>query len=184
MASTALRNLFPLAEEHGGLFTARLAHEIGVTDRVLSYYVKRGDLDRVAHGIYRVTYLPHHRHTDIIVACLWAGEGAVASHDTALVVYGLTDAMPTSVHVSTATPFRGRRRGVIVHNVRLTDAERTVRGDVPVTSVARTLSDVAARDSDLARHALKEALERREVSLRLLQRFAEDYPALAQLLRQ
>lgn len=180
---TGLRDLFPLAERHGGLFTTRQAHRVGVSDRMLTYYTRRGDLERVAHGVYRLAHLPRHRHEDIITACLWAGGDAVASHDTALVVYGLTDAMPVSVHVSTPRAFRGRRSGVVVHRAPLTDAERSVRDDVPVTEIARTLSDVAERNRDLARQAVDEALQRGEISARRLRRAAERYPALTSALR-
>jgi len=45
-ARTGLRDLFLLAEEHGGLFAARQARRVGVSDRMLTYYVKRGDLER------------------------------------------------------------------------------------------------------------------------------------------
>lgn len=179
---TGLRDLLALAESHGGLFAARQARPIGVSDRMLTYYVQRGDLERVAHGIYRVTHLPQHRLEDVIIACLWAGEGAVASYETALVVHGLSEAMPAVVHVSTSESFRGRRRGVVVHHAALTNAERSLRDDVPVTTVVRTLSDVAERSPVLARRALDEALAGGDVSLRRVRLAAVDYPSLAHLL--
>lgn len=52
---------------------------------------------------------PHHPHEDVVAACLWAGPDCAASHDTALVVHGLSDAMPASIHVTVPSPFRGRQ---------------------------------------------------------------------------
>lgn len=180
---TGLRDLLPLAESHGGLFATQQAHEVGVSDRMLAYYVKRGDLERLARGVYRVVYLPLHRHQDVILACLWVGGSAVASHETALTVYGLTDSMPAVVHVTAPTRFRGKRGGVTIHRELLPDADRASRNDVPVTSVPRTLYDVAGRDWNLAGQALREALDRGETSTRRIQRAARRYSILAELVR-
>ena len=65
----------------------------------------------MAHGIYRLQRFPAQPFEDVIVACLWAGDGAAASHDTALAVYGLTDAMPAVTHITVPRPFRGPAKG-------------------------------------------------------------------------
>ena len=82
---------------------------------------------------------PAQRFEDVIVACLWAGDDAVASHDTALAVYDLTDAMPAVIHLSTPRPFRGQRRGIVVHTAPLGDGKGTERAGVPVSTVERTI---------------------------------------------
>ena len=93
----------------------------------------------------------------MIVACLWAGEDAVASHDTALAVYELTDAMPSVIHASAPRPFRGQRRRIVVHTAPLGDGERPERAGVAVTTVERTITDVLARSGDeLARSAAEQ----------------------------
>lgn len=105
----------------------------------------------------------------VVIACLWAGEDAVASHDTALAVYGLTDAMPAQIHITTPRPFRGKRLGVIVHVAPLPHADRTSREGVPVTAVARTIADIAVRSgSRMASEAAAEALARGLVTRRRL----------------
>lgn len=169
---TGLRDLLTLGEAHAGVFTAQRARPAGVSDRMLTYYTKRGDLERVAHGIYRIARLPRHRFEDVIVACLWVGRSAAASHETALVVYGLSDAMPAAVHVSTPDPFHGKRPGVVVHHTPLASAERTVHDHVPVTTLTRTLADVAGQHIGVAHQALDDALKRGDVSLRRLRQAA------------
>lgn len=167
---TGLRDLLILAEGRGGVFTTRQAHGAGVSDRMLSYYVKRGDLERLAHGIYRFSHLPRNRFEDVLVACRWVGAEAAASHGTALVVHGLSDAMPARVHVSTPYGFAGKRRGVVVHpQVPLPPEVVTTRDGVPVTTVIRTLSDVADTDPETARQAAQEALDLGLMSMRRLQ---------------
>jgi len=99
-----------------------------VSTRLLSYYTPLGDIDRVAHGVYRLSRCPMHRFGEAIAATLWVGSGSVVSHDSALAVYGLGPAMPTVVHVSVARRFRGTRPGpgVVVHVAPLTAGEVTM----------------------------------------------------------
>ena len=167
--TTSIDVLYPLAERRAGYVTTAQAAEVGVSRQQLSYLARTGSLQRVAQGIYRLHRFPAQRFEDVIVACLWAGEDAVASHDTALAVYDLADAMPAVIHVSTPRPFRGQRRGIVVHTAPLGDGERTERAGVPVTTVERTIADVLARSGEaLARSASEQALERGLVTRRRL----------------
>lgn len=160
MSVTSPSVLFDLADAHGGLFTTAEAKAAGLSDRVLSYYYRRGDLDRVSHGIYRFVNYPFHRHQDLIAAALWTPAGSAISHETALGVYGLADAMANLIHVTVPSAFRGKRAGVMVHHAELDATERTVWDDVPVTTIERTLIDVATTSSpDLARTACRQALD-------------------------
>ena len=167
--TTSIDVLYPLAERHAGYVTTAQAAEVGVSRQQLSYLARTGSLQRVAQGIYRLHRFPAQRFEDVIVARLWAGDDAVASHDTALAVYDLADAMPAVIHVSTPRPFRGQRRGIAVHTAPLGDGERTERAGVPVTTVERTIADVLARSGEeLARSAAEQALERGLVTRRRL----------------
>jgi len=67
--------------------------------------------------------------------------------------------MPPTIHLTLPRRFRGRRPGITVHRAPLESEERTVRDAVPVTTVDRTLVDVAQRsDPDLADRAARAAL--------------------------
>src|SRR5260221_7724011 len=107
--------LYDLAESHGGYFTTAQATDHGISRQQLYYLARSGSVERVAHGVYRLRRFPSQRFEDVIVTCLWAGDESVASHDTALAIYELTDAMPAHTHVTLPRPFRGRRQGVILH---------------------------------------------------------------------
>ena len=76
-----------------------------------------------------------------MAALLACGPTAVLSHRSAAKLWGLIryDG-PTEV---TAANTR-RRKGVVVHRHRLTEADVTRHWDLPVTTPARTLKDVAA----------------------------------------
>lgn len=163
--------LYGLAEAHGGYVTTAEADAAGVSRQQLSYLARTGSIERVAHGIYRFRRFPAQPFEDVIVACLWAGADAAASHETALTVYELGDAMPARIHVTVPRRFRGRRPGVILHVADLDDEERTFREAVPVTTVARAITDVLESSGPgLAVQAAAEGLERGLITRRGLQR--------------
>lgn len=174
--------LYRLAESQAGYFTTAQAHAVGVSKQELYYLRERGDLRKAAHGIQRIVRFPATRHEDIMVACLWAGPEAAASHATAMVVYGIGEAMPSVIHVTVPHRFRGTRRGVLVHRAPLADAEVTRRDGIPVTSPLRTIADVAAGDAPGAAAGLSDALALGIVHPADLREGAQLYPA-AELFR-
>lgn len=159
MSRRGMDRLYDLAESQGGYLTTAQAAQAAVSTRLLTYYASIGDIERVAHGVYRLNRFPMHRFGEAIAATLWAGPGSVVSHESALAVYGLGAAMPTVIHVTVPRRFRGTRPGVVVHVAPPTAGEMTVWDDVPVTSIVRTLTDVAVEgDPDLAVEAARDAL--------------------------
>lgn len=178
-----MRPLVTIAAKQGGYITTSQAQDAGVSRRMLVYYLDRGDVERDSYGIYRVVALPQHPFGDVIAACLWAGPGdAAASMETALAVHGLSDAMPSKIHVTVPEKFTGRREGVVVHTAALPDQQRVIVDDVPVTSVARTLVDMASRNRALARQAAEQALDRGLASRRAIRRAAEAAPGASGVL--
>ena len=136
--------LYALAEPHSGWLRASDAIAAGVTRQQLARYAESGVLQRSTYGVYRLRDFPAQAFEDVIAACLWAGSEAVASHDTALAVYGLGEAMPASIHVTVPQRLRKRRPGVIVHIATLLATDKDRRDGVPITSVARVIRDIAA----------------------------------------
>lgn len=175
---TLLRRLVPVAEEHGGLVSVVEAERAGVSNRMLLHYASAGDLERMHRGIYRLVWLPRHRFADVIAACLRIGSEAVAVDDTAAAVWGLGDAMPAQVGVAVPKPWRGKLPGVQVA-VRALDAnERTIRDAVPVTSLERTLADLAEANPGQADNTIREARRTGCLSDRAWHRATRRYPAL------
>jgi predicted transcriptional regulator of viral defense system len=180
---STLERLGGLADGHGGYFTTAEAAEAGLSRRLLSHHATAGTLERVDHGVYRLRLYPSSRLEDLIVAALWAGPDAAISHESALVVHGLGEAMPAVVHVTVPRPFRGKRPGVVIHHRPLDEGDRVVVDAVPVTSVERTLADVAeSSDPALVRAAAGEALDRGQTTRRRLERVVTDPAARALLL--
>ena len=181
---TSIEVLYPIAERQAAHFTTAQARDAGLSDQQLHYLSKSGSIQRVAHGIYRLQRFPHQPFEDVMIALLWAGKGSVASHDTALVIYGLTDAMPPLIHLTTARRFRGERRGVLVHQAPIPDQDRAQRHGIPVTGLVRTLGDVAERyGAPEAVTAAQEALERGLTTRSSMMRALSDDPKTAPVAR-
>jgi len=184
MQAPASRAFYELAIVHGGYFTTREASEAGLSYRKLAYHAARGKLERVMHGVYRLVNYPEHRHGDMIAVALWAGPGSAVSHDSALAVYELASAMPAVIHLTAPIAFTGRRKGVRVHHQDLMPGERRVWDDVPVTTVERTLIDLAGRaDPSLLRDAVRESLDRGLTTRARLAETADRQPGRAQVRR-
>lgn len=178
-----LDRLYPVADAQLGYLTTSQAADRGVDRRYLVHHVGSGNLERVGRGIYRLRNYPHHRFEDVMATILWIGEPAVASHDTALAIYDLADAMPPSIHVTVDRRFRGSRPGVIVHSAALPDRDLTRREGIPVTTPLRTIADTAA-DLSVATTAAEEAIERGLVRIGQVRDLVNQRPELAKVFGQ
>lgn len=176
---TVMDRLYRVAESQAGYFTTAQAGGVGVSRQELYYLRRQGDVVGVEYGIQRLARFPAGPHEDMVVVCLWAGEEAVVSHESALVVYGIGEAMPGTIHVSVPKAFRGRRAGVTVHREVVALDERMTRDGVRVTSPLRTIADVSEENPAGAHLALDDALDRGLVRRGQLERAAQRYPHAA-----
>jgi predicted transcriptional regulator of viral defense system len=154
--------LYPVAEQQAGYFTTAQARAAGYSQRQLTYYVRTHRFDRIRAGIYRLTHYPASAHEDLFLAWLQVGPQAVISHESALALYELSDALPTAVHL-TISPQMSRRHGALrLHTSHLSADETAWFGGLPVTTVPRTILDVAASGlaEELVVQAIHQALER------------------------
>jgi AbiEi antitoxin C-terminal domain len=76
------------------------------------------------------------------MAAVLASSPSVASHLSAAWLWGIIRNRPGTIHVTCPSSRRARRR-FVVHAAELPDADRTVRDGIPVTSLARTILDLA-----------------------------------------
>ncbi len=162
--------LYSIAEPQAGYFTALQAQAAGLTRPLLSYFVKTGRFKRVAQGVYRISQFPNSPQEDLFVTWLRTGPDSVISHDSALSVYELSDALPGEIHVIIPRTASRRHRGLRLHTNRLQPDEITRRAGLPVTTVARTIADVAARGmaEELVYQAVADARRRGLVTVEAL----------------
>jgi very-short-patch-repair endonuclease/predicted transcriptional regulator of viral defense system len=131
------------ARQHGVLALSQLLAP-GVSKSWVYRRVREGWLRIVLPGVFAVGHTALSWRGELMAAVLWCGPGAAISHMPAA---ALSDLLPTAsraVHVTVARGGRNSRRGVRVHQTRRLDArERAVIDGIPVTSVERTLLDIA-----------------------------------------
>jgi predicted transcriptional regulator of viral defense system len=158
--------LYNIVEEQGGYFTAAQARHVGFSWERLSNNVKSGKFQRVASGVYRLVQFPASAHEDLIVTWLFAGSNSTISHESALAFYELSDVLPAEVHLIVPRTASRRRSNIRQHTNQLAPDEITRRGGLRVTTVARTIADVASRGlaEEQVCQAVQEALQRGLVS--------------------
>jgi AbiEi antitoxin C-terminal domain len=118
---------------------------LGLSKTGVRSRTRRGCLHRIYPAVYSL--VPRElltRRGHWMAAALACGPTAVVSHRTAATLHGLLDYNGTKTDVTVPAP-RGRRRGnLIVHgSSALTPADVTAEDDIPCTTVARTLLDLA-----------------------------------------
>jgi hypothetical protein len=130
---------------------------IGLGTGSISYWVKRGRLHRVYHGVYSVgcpPMTPLERAAAAVLAC---GAGAALSHGSAMTLWGFAKLWETPFEV--IVPGDRRPRGIKVHrSTSLSRRDLTTQLGIRVTTPARTVLDSALQltDAQLAR-AVNEA---------------------------
>lgn len=120
--------------------------ELGLGEDGIATRLRGGRLALVQRGTYVVGHRAWARNSHLFAALLALGEVAALSHWTAAAQWLMAEPRPGPTHV-TLTHRSGRvhREGVVVHRPRLLGRhEIGERGGFPVTTVARTLVDLAA----------------------------------------
>jgi len=171
------RALYQIAAAQGGYFTAAQARQVGYAYSQQHFHVSRGNWLKIDRGLFRLRDFPSGEREDLIRWSLWSRDQksvpqAVVSHDTALTVHELSDAMPAQVHLTVPPGFRkSALPGCVLHKAVLTPEEIEPRTGYQVTTPLRTLLDVT--DSPLSQEhlnrAVRDALERGLVRRRLLE---------------
>lgn len=149
-----------LATRQHGVVGRRQLLELGFGPDVIKPWLRAGRLHRLHREAYAVGHLRLNQQGRWLAAVLACGEGSLLSHRSAAALWGL--ARPREVRID-VTAARGRqyrpgRLGLRLHRGRLFDEDRYERAGIPVTTVARTLFDLAeVVDVRQLEHAWEEA---------------------------
>lgn len=144
MPGRVYKALFELALEQYGYVTADDARQLGFGPGHLVDLARRGDLDRVAHGLYRFKVVPVTMRDQLMEATLWPRGLGVISHATALDLWDLCDVNPAKVHVTVPKHGRIRRQVPPAYEVHVRDldtADVTRTEGIPVVTVRRAILD-------------------------------------------
>jgi predicted transcriptional regulator of viral defense system len=150
-----------LAGRQYGVISRAQLIAVGVGPHGISERVRTGRLHRLHRGVFAVGQRSLRVEAHWLAAVLACGTGAVLSHSTAAALWGLRPSASATAHVTIPSRNgRPRRAGIRVHrSSRLALEEVTITEGIPVTTVARTLLDLA---DVLPMQALKRAIDEAE----------------------
>lgn len=158
--------LYETAAAQAGLFTTQQAAEAGYSPQLLVHHVHSRKALRLRRGIYRLVHFPAGEHEELIAAWLWSEREGVVSHQTALALHELSDALPAHVHLTLPSAWRRRRfrvpADIVLHHDDVPLADRAWFGAVPTTNPTRTLNDCARAglSPEFLKQAAQQALRR------------------------
>jgi len=133
-----------LAAHQHGVVARRQLLALGISGRQIDLREQRGILRRQYRGVYAVGHeqlRPEGRRLAAVLAC---GVGAVLSHRSAATHWRVRYYALARIEVTVPRGRNGRVAGVRIRRRRLADEDVTVHDGVPVTTVARTLFDLAS----------------------------------------
>ena len=153
------------AGQHGVVSRGQLL-DAGITETMVKQRIARGQLVPLHRGVYAVGNAHLRPNGYRLAAVLAVGPGAVLSHRDAAALHGLRNGGGTRIDVSTPAERRSTERIRVHGRRRLDGADTTVVEGVPVTTVARTLVDLAeVVAADGLRKALSEAERQRTLDV-------------------
>ena len=154
---TKFDDIYEIAADNFGLITSAEAREVGVSNNELVQYAKRGKIERVGQGVYRLVRRVPESNDAYALAVALVGPGAYLYGEAVLGMLGLCPTNPAYLHVATSNRVRrslpeyirvirtpGASAGAVYDGVpcqRVADAIRSAKGHM----LPDRLADAAAR---------------------------------------
>jgi predicted transcriptional regulator of viral defense system len=166
MPTDRFTELAEVAADHHGYFGLDESRSVGYADNTIAQMARRGRIDRVSQGVYRIPFLPGGRMGPYMAAVMWpAGVRGVISGETALDLWEVGDVNPAQIHVSVPRTHRPQREvpaAYALHRVDLDPADVTEIEGVPVVTLERAIRECAAAylAADLLEQAIRHGRER------------------------
>jgi very-short-patch-repair endonuclease len=145
------------AQQHG-LVTRKQLKDLGFGKGAIDHRVATGSLLVVRPGVYAVGHRELRPRAFVLAAVLSMGPDAVASHVAAAAIHGIRPSAATKVDVTVPRSRRGGK-GIRPHHAALPPDHVEEVDGIPVTTVERTIVDLAAV---LRPEALRRAMEEAE----------------------
>lgn len=163
------REIPDLADRQHGVVATWQLIRFGFTHDDIRYRARTGRLHRKHRGVYAVGHGKLTPNGHRMAAVLAYGPDAVLSHRSAAAQWGIG---PGSWKIDVTTPrSRRSRQGIRCHTAALHPEDIATRNGIPLTSVARTILELA---SVLSQHGLTRLIEDAEraelIDLRALER--------------
>jgi very-short-patch-repair endonuclease len=172
-------SLGELARRQWGVLTRAQLAEAGLRDHGVAEWIRDGRLHRLHRGVYAYGHDRLRIEGRWLAGVLACGPGAVLSHGSAAQLWELRQS--NSAFIDVTVPSRAgriRRKRIRIHRSgRLAPEEVTVHNGIRVTTVARTLLDLAdVLDAQALRRAVTEAEYTNRFDLTSLNAVVENSP--------
>jgi predicted transcriptional regulator of viral defense system len=134
-----------IATRQHGVVARRQLSTLGFGRKAIEAALAEGRLSPIHEEVFAVGHMRVPRRGYWWAAVLAYGPGAVLSHQSAVVLWGLRRRRRAPIHVTARCGRQGvrRRQGIWIHRCKLRAEEATAHEGIPVTTVARTLFDFA-----------------------------------------
>lgn len=167
-----------LAERQHGVVAVWHLLDLGLGRGAIQYRVSIGRLHRVHHGVYAVGHPKLTRQGHWMAAVLAYGPDAMLSHRTAAALWGIGQSS-WRIDVTTSQSKRSRK-AIRAHTATLHPEDRATHDGIPVTSVARTILDLAAQlTPDPLTRLIEESDRKQLFDLKALDRATARRPRVA-----
>ncbi|HEY7213703.1 MAG TPA: type IV toxin-antitoxin system AbiEi family antitoxin domain-containing protein [Thermoanaerobaculia bacterium] len=132
-----------LAAKQHGVVARRQLRELGISDDRIKGRLRRGQLHLLHRGVYAVGFRLSSREARWMAAVLACGPDAALSHRSAAQLWGLRGGFGGVIEVTRTKGWRPPA-GALAHRLPLPSDERTMVEGIPVTTMPRTILDLAA----------------------------------------
>jgi very-short-patch-repair endonuclease len=139
------REIVDLVRGQQGVVTHAQLTSLRVGRRTINRWLASGRLQSVHRDVYAFGPQPLTKRGKWFAAVLAMGPGAFLSHRSAAALWGVAGDRPkVDVNAPRGRQVRpGRRSGIKVHRCKFDPGEVTIHDGIPVSTVARTLFDLA-----------------------------------------
>jgi very-short-patch-repair endonuclease/predicted transcriptional regulator of viral defense system len=178
--SRADSRIWAIVRRQHGVVTGAQLRAAGLTHSAIKHRVRTGRLWRVHRDVFAVGRAELTREGRLLAAVHACGDGAALSHLSAAALWAIREPPPRCPQVS--VPMRGGRRGprgIELHcAATLQPNDVTERSAIPVTTLHRTLIDLAAiLDDRQLKSALRQSERVHKLDLAKLRVSVDDRPS-------
>jgi predicted transcriptional regulator of viral defense system len=174
-----------LLDENEGLLLTKDIVEAGISNQLLSKYVKKGYIERIAQGVY----LSKDAFEDDMYVLQVRSRKAVFSHEIALYMHDLTDRDPLQYTLTLPSGYNATKfkdKGVYVHfiksdllNLGVGDGKTPFGRTIRVYNKERTICDIVRNrnviDPAILNEAVRRYLSAKEKNIPKLMQYAEKF---------
>jgi predicted transcriptional regulator of viral defense system len=171
------REIGQLARRQHGIVSRAQLRDLGLGEDAIAARLRSGRLCPLHRGVYAIGHELVPREGRWLAAVHRGGAGAVLSHNSAAALWGIrqegqSNWIDVSLPRSTRLPSPIRRHVIVLARDEITERRR-----IPVTTLTRTLFDIAAHCApEGLEAAIREAEYRHRFRIRQLEDFLEKHP--------